>query len=241
MTLAKIDIQQRYRRAVIGPFWLTISMGVMVLGMGLVYGTLLKQPLTDFLPFLAGGFMSWFFLSNTIIDGNLAFIQAEGLIKHGGLPLSIHVYRVVWRNLIILLHNAVVVILIYLWFGKLDAGHGLQALFGLLLTTLNLTWLLFLLGPLCARYRDLAPIVGSILQLMFFITPIAFHPNLISEIEWVYKYNPFYYLIEAIRAPLLGEGLALDVALVLLVSAVFGWVLAIASYSHTRSKIPFWV
>ncbi|MFD6069087.1 ABC transporter permease, partial [Amycolatopsis lurida] len=39
------DIKQRYRRSVIGPFWITISQGVIALGLGLLYSQLFGMPI----------------------------------------------------------------------------------------------------------------------------------------------------------------------------------------------------
>src|SRR5580692_7735728 len=44
------DILQRYRRSVLGPFWLTASMAIMVVSLGVIYAELFNQPIDDFLP-----------------------------------------------------------------------------------------------------------------------------------------------------------------------------------------------
>src|SRR6185312_11130367 len=57
------DIKQGYRRSVIGPFWITISLGVQALGMGLLYAALMNQPIAFFLPYLAVGLIIWQFMA----------------------------------------------------------------------------------------------------------------------------------------------------------------------------------
>ncbi len=52
-TLAWLDIKLRYRGSLLGPFWLTLSTGVMVGSMGVIYAGLFKINLHDYLPFLA--------------------------------------------------------------------------------------------------------------------------------------------------------------------------------------------
>ena len=39
------DIRQRYRRSVLGPFWITVSMAVMIAALGIVFGAVLKSPM----------------------------------------------------------------------------------------------------------------------------------------------------------------------------------------------------
>jgi len=235
------DIRQRYRRSFIGPFWISISMSVMVGGMGLVYGTLFKQDLTSFLPFLAAGFLGWFFISTCISDGTTVFVHAEGLIKQGGLPLSLHVFRAVWRNFLTLLHNLVVIVGIYLWFGNFNLLSFLQVIPGLALAIVNLAWMLTILGPLCTRYRDLAPIVANTMQMLFFITPVVFKPGAVAAIAWIVTWNPLYYLLEAIRAPLLGEGLSPTLVGLLVLEGVLGWLAAIVFFARIRRRIAFWI
>ena len=57
------DIKQRYRRSVIGPFWLTLSYGAMIAGMGPLYGSLLQQDISTYFPYLATGFVVWFLIA----------------------------------------------------------------------------------------------------------------------------------------------------------------------------------
>ena len=93
--LAWQDIRQRYRRSTIGPFWLTISMGALVGGLGMLYAGLFRLQIADYLPFVAAGFVLWGFVSGVINEGCTAFIDAAAIIKQMRLPLSVHVFRVV--------------------------------------------------------------------------------------------------------------------------------------------------
>src|SRR5712691_2928968 len=75
-TLGWHDIRQRYRRSSLGPVWLTISMGGMVGSLGLLYGGLLGQPIRDYLPYLASGFIVWGLISGIMLDSCNVFISA---------------------------------------------------------------------------------------------------------------------------------------------------------------------
>src|SRR5438445_6358042 len=63
------DVRQRYRRSALGPFWLTISMGVMIGTIGLVFGQIFNSPMREFLPFLAIGMILWTFISSVVTEG----------------------------------------------------------------------------------------------------------------------------------------------------------------------------
>ncbi|HYN78323.1 MAG TPA: ABC transporter permease, partial [Lamprocystis sp. (in: g-proteobacteria)] len=173
------EIRQRYRRSVLGPFWITISMGVMVLALGLLYGTIFKQPLQHYLPYVTTGFIVWGLLSSFITDGLKSFIKAGGLIRQMSVPLSVHVYRLVWGNLIIFGHNLLVYVAVASWF-QVDLGWSLLlAPLAIGLLVLNGVWIGLLFGLLSARFRDIPLIVGSVLQVVFFLTPVIWRADML--------------------------------------------------------------
>lgn len=73
--LGWLEIRQRYARSRLGPFWLTISMGVMISSLGVVYGTLFEQKLSEYLPYLASSIVLWGLFSQTVQDGSVAYIN----------------------------------------------------------------------------------------------------------------------------------------------------------------------
>lgn len=237
------DVKQRYRRSALGPFWLTISMGVMIATIGIVFGKIFKSPMADFLPFLTVGMILWTFMSTVIAEGCMGFVAAEGVIKQLPLPLFIHVLRVVWRNFLILAHNIVIFPLVLIAVGKPIGFEAYLSLPGILLVIVNLSWMILILAILCARYRDLPQIVNSMLQIVFYLTPIMWLPNLLPARAGVYLlvWNPFYHLIEIVRAPLLeriASELNWEVSLGL---AVVGWALALAVYGRYKLRIAYWL
>ena len=99
--MAWLDIKQRYRRSLLGPFWITASTGVLVAAMGPLYGTLLGQHTASYLPYLAVSLILWNFISSPINEAGTAFVSAETYIRQIPLPLSVYVFRLVARNLLI--------------------------------------------------------------------------------------------------------------------------------------------
>ena len=235
------DIRQRYRRSVLGPFWLTLSMGALVAALGTLYVMLFKAEIAVYVPHLALGFIVWALISSVIIEGCQVFINAESIIKQVGLPLSVHAYRLIWRNLLILFHNAAVFVVVAAIFGVWPGWAGLLALPGLFLLCLNGLWAVLLLGIISARFRDVPPIVASIVRICFFVTPIIWMPELVPERAMVLDLNPFYHLLEVVRAPLLGKVPGLSSWIAVLSMTVGGWVLAFAFFRRYRWRIAYWV
>lgn len=240
-TIGLQDIRQRYRRSIIGPFWLTISMGVMVAALGLLYGTIFGQQLDEYLPYLAAGFVCWGLMSSLIIDGTGAFIASEGKIKQLSAPLSIHVYSVAWSNLIIFLHNIWVFFVVALWYGKMPGGIILLVVPAVVLLLVNGMWVGLLLGLLSTRFRDIPPIVASVVQVMFFLTPVIWRPEMLPGRALILDLNPFYYFVELVRAPLMGQVPSSNIVLGVVVITLAGWALTLVFYTSYRWRLAYWV
>ncbi|WP_448207519.1 ABC transporter permease [Azospirillum sp. sgz302134] len=235
------DIRKRYRRSVLGPFWLTLSMAVMVASLGLIYGTLFRLDLEGYLPFLAVGLATWTFVASFLNEGCISFIELEPLIKNVRIPMSVHVLRVLWRNLIIYAHNIVIFAVVALIFGVRPGAGGLLAPLGLLLMVANAGWIMLLLGMICTRFRDVPPIIGSLIQLLFFVTPVMWKPELLGDRRYLMVLNPFHHLIEVIRAPLLGQVPGWENWAAGLLFAVAGWAVTFACFARFRKRIAYWL
>lgn len=235
------DIRKRYRRSVLGPFWLTLSMAVMVASLGLIYGTLFRLDLVGYLPFLAVGLATWTFVASVLNEGCLTFIELEPLIKNVRIPMSVHILRALWRNLIIYGHNIVIFAVVAVVFGVWPGSAGFLVLPGLALLLMNASWIMLLLGMICTRFRDVPPIVGSVIQLLFFVTPVMWKPELLGDRRYLMVLNPFHHLIEVIRAPLLGYVPGWESWVAGLLFAVAGWLLTFACFARFRKRIAYWL
>lgn len=197
----------------------------------------------EFLPFLAAGIILWAFITGTINEGCTGFIDAEGIIKQLPIPLFVHILRVLWRNLLILSHNILILPLVLLVMGKGLSFAVLLAIPGVLLVILCLSWVAFLFAMLCARYRDLPQIVASVLQVAFYLTPIIWMPSLLPDRAGVVflVLNPFYHLLELIRGPLLGQVPSLNSWIVVAGITVFGWLFTLFVFSRLRKRVAYWL
>ena len=242
LTLGWFDIRLRYRGSMLGPFWLTLSTAVMVAALGVLYSKLFNMELPDYLPFLALSLVLWGVLSAVISDACTCFTSAESTIRSMRMPFTLHPMRVVVRNLIILAHNVVVILVVYAWFDRWPGWHALEALPGLAIWLVDGLAVCFLLGPIGARFRDIPPIVASVIQIAFFVSPIIWKPELLKgrslELLWL---NPFYTLLEIVRGPMLGQPVSLHVWASALGYSVALVALAWVLFARTRARLAFWV
>ena len=243
------DIRQRYRRSVLGPIWITISMAVTAIALGVLYAGLFGNELSVQLPYILVGFIVWAFISGCIIEGADVFISNEGLIKQLPAPLSVHMYRLVWRQILFFLHNLAVYAIMLVVFPQPLTWRSLTAVVAFVLLAVNGAWVALLFGIVTTRFRDLTPITQSIVQLMFFLTPIVWiygdlvnSPNpAIAERARLVEFNPFLHFIEMIRQPMLGQDQVLRHWIVVLVITVVGWSLTLVALRRYRARISYWV
>lgn len=245
--LAWQDIRQRYRRSVLGPIWITISMAVTAVALGVLYAGLFGNELSVQLPYILVGFIVWAFISGCITEGADVFISNEGLIRQLPAPLTVHVYRLVWRQILFFAHNLIVYAVMLLIFPQPLTWASLTAFPAFVLLAVNGAWVALLLGIVTTRFRDLTPITQSLVQLMFFLTPIVWiYDDLlanaaIAERARLVEFNPLLHFIEIIRQPMLGHEQHLRHWIVVGVITVVGWMLTLVALRRYRSRIAYWV
>lgn len=239
--LAWQDIRQRYRRSVLGPLWITLTMMVTIAGMGPLYAALLKINARDFIPYLALGLISWGLISSLILEGCATFTAADSMIRSVRLPMSMHAFRMIARNVLIFAHNILAYVPFAIYLGIHPSLLWLMALPGLGLIVLAAFPAAIILGIFCARFRDMQQIVASVVQLAFFLTPILWKPELLGDRAFIAKYNPLFLFVDVLRGPVYGYLPGVKVYLGAGIVIVILYAVAIPLFSRYRQRIAFWV
>ena len=235
------DIRQRFRRSVLGPFWLTLSMGTMVGALGFVFSTLFHQDVAKTLPYIATGIIFWGFLTSCINDGTMVFISAESDIRNLPIPLSVHFYRMLARNVIIWGFNMAIYLVVVVWFWLMPRWNILLFIPGFILFLINLAWISLAVGVLSTRYRDIPQVIANVIQVVFFLTPIFWSPSSLPGRPTFILLNPFYHLIEIVREPLLGAAASLESWGFCVGMALAGLGFTAWLYRRAHARIAYWV
>jgi ABC-type polysaccharide/polyol phosphate export permease len=236
------DVRQRYRRSTLGPFWITLATMIFIGLMTVVYSALLRQDVYDFLPFVAAGMVIWTMISGCLTEGTNVFISAAAVIRQVPAPLPVHVFRLLWQQVIFFLHNVVVIVLVIIVLQLPVNAATFLVIPGFLVLVLNLGWIVLALGSLGARYRDVPTIVQSFTPGLFIVTPVMWPMTILPpERRWVAAVNPFTYFIDLVRLPMLGQVPDPSTWGVCLLIAGAGWLLAIRVYKRARGQIAYWV
>jgi ABC-2 type transport system permease protein/lipopolysaccharide transport system permease protein len=240
-TFALHEIRQRFRRSVLGPFWLTLSMGIMVAALGLVFSTLFGQNVSETLPFIAIGLIFWGLLTANITEGSTVFIGSESYIRNVPLPVSVHFYRMMARNLIIWAFNMAIYLVVLVWFRIVPDWHFLLFIPGFALFIVNTAWMGLAAGILSTRFRDIPQVITNVVQVIFFLTPVFWSPAVLEHRPAFVEWNPLYHLLELVRAPLIGHDIAAHSWLFALGLAVAGVAFTLYLYRRAYARIAYWV
>jgi ABC-type polysaccharide/polyol phosphate export permease len=238
-----LDVKRRYRRTILGPFWNSATLTIYTVAVGIVGAGLFHQDIHQYLPYLISGMIVWTLVSTIILESCSLFVTGHALFRNVRFEYSTLAYALVWRNFILFVHNLTAYLVITLLLHPQLIGFtALLALPGLLIVLLNGVWIALLVGMFCLRFRDVQPLVQTVIQVFMLITPIFWSAdNLTGVHRFVFvQLNPVYRLIDLVRAPLLGAApTAASYAAALAITAV-GWCLALLMFRFFRKRISYW-
>ncbi|SFD64346.1 lipopolysaccharide transport system permease protein [Bosea sp. CRIB-10] len=239
--LAKNDIVRRYRRSRVGQLWLTLSMAVLIFGMGAVYASLFGTSMADYLPHLGTSLVMWGLISTTIIESCSGFTDNENIIRQVALPRFTYILRTIFRNIIVFAHNLTILPFLYVLTGSQMNWHMALFIPGILIVIINLAWIGYILAIVSARFRDIPQIVASLVQIAFFVSPVVFKPSQLRFDHPVLILNPFASMLDVVREPLLGNLPHVSSYLILLGLLIFGWLLALYFSGKYSNRIVYWL
>lgn len=241
VTLAHVDLRSRYRGSLLGPLWLTIATGILVVGIGLLYGGLLGQPLEFYLPYIAIGIVIWSLISTTLSEATTLF-PGEGIIlKQLPVPASLFVTRLLYRNILIFAHNMIIVIIIIMIYPQKFSLALFFIPIGFSVLLINLWWISMIISIIGTRYRDIPPIIQSVLQILFFLTPVLWRAEDLPNRAIFVVSNPFYHLIEIVRAPIIPGIVPWTSFYLCVFSGVAGSFLALYALRWSRTRLIYWL
>lgn len=239
--LAVNDIQSRYRRTLLGPFWLVVAQAIWVGALGYLQSRLFNIDTREFTIYLAAGLPVWVFIVNTLTEAPATFERGKGLIFAYPIPISLFALSRAIENLILLAHQMIVYVGVCVWLGFAPDQSIVLFTPGLIITTVASVAINFLLGVWGARYRDIRPAISSVTVLLFVVTPVFWTADTLGDTHPVVLYNPFYHFLEILRAPLLGEPASMTSYMVTTAIA-FGLLAAgVLTFVMNRRNLPHWL
>jgi ABC-type polysaccharide/polyol phosphate export permease len=236
-----LEVKRRYRRTLLGPMWVAASLGIFAIVLSLVWASLFKQNVREYLPFMLSGLIPWILIAGCVSEACSAFISGEPLMKSRRFPYSVLLHVILARHTTVFAHNMITFAVAALFCSVPLTLNTLLIVPGMALLLVNLSWIALLLAILCLRYRDVQQVVSSIMQIALFITPV-FWPTaqLTGRLTAVVDFNLLYHMIEMVRAPMLGKAPSAGSYLVCLVFAAAGWLVTYQLLARKRHRLVYW-
>ncbi len=236
------DTKARYSRSFLGPFWIVLATMIGVVGLGFVWGTVFNQPFKEIIPSITLGLVFWNFMSGCIVEAPTIFVSNASIIKGHPTPYIFFVFKHLFKHLIMLAHNALIIIAICIFFGILKSHLDyLLFLIGFSLVLANLFWLSLALALMGVRFRDIELILGSVMPLIFFLTPVIFKSQQVESIKMLMYINPFSSFIRVMRDPLYSGLTAYEPLWVCLIILIVGIILTPIIYRKMIKEVPYLV
>jgi lipopolysaccharide transport system permease protein len=241
--LAVESVKNQYRRTVLGPWWLTLQTAAYVVGLAVIFGQILHTGLRGFLPYVAVGLICFNLLAGLTRAGANVFVGASSVMKSTRQPLTSFVMRDVTIEFIQFGHNMLIYI-VFLASGLVAPNPKMFIALGVvLLIAINGLFCGLWLGPMVARFRDVNPLVMSVLQVLVFFTPVFYRTANLhgGDRSALLAWNPFTYLLGAFRAPLIDAPLRLTYFGGAVIITLANILLGLVIFARSRSRLPYWV
>ena len=237
--LAITDIQQTYRRSVLGMAWIALSFGLFISVKIVIFGSFASVDGRSFAIWLAVGFWVWTFLTDAVVNGCNSFIAARPWIIGTNIPLPVYVFQTTTRSLIRFSFSLPVVVGVLVFFQWEFSLQWFWTLAGFLALIVNCMWVQLFLATICSKYRDFGHLTQSIMQVMFFLTPILYTPEQLGDKAYLLNYNPFTHYLAIIRDPIYYQTFPVLSWQVVGIFTVVGWGLALAAFQKIGPEVPF--
>ncbi len=206
-SLFQLDLTRRYRRSFLGIAWSMLHPIGMTIVFCAVFNSLFQLDLRIYAPFVFTGVLLWNFISNSVLEGCQCIFTAEKYIQAHPAPLAIYPLRTALGmifHLLVVLSITLVVSWIGLGFNNIVA---LISLIPTLLLLLVFGWsVAVLFGLLNVYFTDIQHLAQIGLQLLFYLTPVFYPPELIANrgtLTKILAYNPLRFFMDLVREPIL--------------------------------------
>jgi ABC-2 type transport system permease protein len=242
--LAVTAVRLRYRRSILGPLWITLTTAIFIFFIGYLYSGIIATNFNDYLLNLALGWILWHFISDSLLQGAQTFLQASRVIQNSNIPKFAFVLKTVLTNLIVFSNAMLIPALVFVVTGVPFSLATFLVIPAFVLIVLSAVWASTLFGVICARYRDLYPLLQAVVRVLFFMTPILWSPDMLapgSTRRLVTDLNPLAHYIAIWRKPLMGEYPDAISWLVTIGCTISGLCVAFVVFALCRRRLVFWV
>jgi homopolymeric O-antigen transport system permease protein len=242
-TLIVRELTVRYKRSTIGFVWTMLQPMLTMIMLHVVFSTMFRFEVANYPVYVLAGVLFWNFFSQSIISSMNSLRGNASLLKKLPVPHAVFPLATVAAGVINL-----VLALIPLFIVLVVTGHPLSPslLFlpvSIFIVTLFTLGAGLLLSPLAVFFYDVVEVVGVLMMLGMYATPIFYPMSIVPErFRWLVRFNPVRSILEVFRDPIFYSKvpplshLTVALTLAVLVFAIGYW-----SFRRSADRIPFYV
>ena len=199
-TNIKKDIGGKYKKSFLGILWSFINPLLQIAVYAFVFQIILKSERPNYTVYLCCGLIPWQYFSAVILRGAASIIDNGNIIKKVYFPREILPISVVTSEGVNFLISTII-ILGFTIFGGIGLSFNILWYFVIVAIQYIVSiGFAFIVSSFSVYFRDLLHLLGILIQLLFYATPIVYASSAVpAELQWIVKINPMSYLIEAYR------------------------------------------
>ncbi|HEX2026669.1 MAG TPA: ABC transporter permease [Nitriliruptorales bacterium] len=209
------ELKVRYKHSALGFLWSLITPILMTVVFTVVFGFLIKIQVVDFAAFFVAGYLVWSFFQNSVQSSVQAITGNGALIRKVYFPREVLPLSNVLAQAVHFLLALAAISPYLLWTrGRGVLAHLPAVVLGILLIAVFAGGLAMIFAAANVSFRDLQELVVVIFLVWFYLTPIIYPLQLVTnEVQrsavaraayQVIRANPMTWFVELFRYPLYG-------------------------------------
>lgn len=204
--LVTSGLKAQHRASILGYFWWLLDplLGVLIYYF-IVVGVFKREGGPTYSMYLVIGMIVWRWLSSTVTSASRSIVGQAGVITQVYLPKAIFPIGAALTQLFNFGFGLVIIAAFAIVF-RVMPGADLMWLPMIVGTQLLLLLAISLpIAYYCVFVRDIETLVGHVMRLWFFASPVIWQEELVAGMPWLLAWNPMAHLLAAYRAILIGN------------------------------------
>lgn len=207
--LSKNDFRTKYAGSYLGIIWAFVQPVITVLLYWFVFQVGFKSAPIDNFPFilwLVAGIVPWFFINEAIVFGANSLVEYSYLVKK--VVFKINILPLVKLISALFVHGFFIIFtnLLFLIYGYPPTIYSIQVLYYSLCAFILCLGISYATSAIVIFFKDLGQIIGILLQIFMWLTPILWSFTMIpAKYEVIFKLNPIYYIVSGYRDSLINH------------------------------------
>ncbi len=240
---AWLEMAVRHRYSVLGLLWLLLPTVVFVAVVGTIFRQVMSADASYFL-YITTGLVIWGPINHVLNGAPNCYRANRAFVLIGGTPLLTFNLQLVFFAVLVLAVQFLLILGAVLVFRppvSANVATVIPALAMLFLLLFPASVALALIGT---RFEDFGEAVRSIVRILFLATPVIWSISDQARYEVLKPFlylNPFFFLIELVRAPLMGHAVNPAYWLYLSGYVVAAWIFALVTYRYLRDETTLWL